>query len=145
VISDKRCDVFRVLGRFEKPDAVLRQFRPQAIVPAASLLVEHLTGSRPHQPKLLLGRQSIRRHVLAVRPHLLLEHGDANHEELVEVGADNGEKLDALEERVAAIARLIEHPLVELQPAELAIDKEVRGIEGRRNCAHGTGSCTARM
>ena len=41
------------------------------------------------------------------------------HEELVEVGADNGEKLDAFEERVAAIACLIEHPLVELQPAEL--------------------------
>ncbi len=139
VLGDKRCDVFRVLGRFEKPDAVLRQLRPQTIVPAASLLVEHLTRPRPHQPKLLLGRQSIRRHVLAVRPHLLLEHRDANHEELVEVGADNGEKLDAFEERVAAIACLIEHPLVELQPAELAIDKEGRGVERRRDCGHGTG------
>ena len=110
------------------------QLRPQRIGPAAGLLVEHLPRPRPHQPELLFGRQAIGRDVLAVGAHLLLQHRDANHEELVEVGADDGEKLDAFEERVAAIARLVEHPLVERQPAELAVEIERQGSRaaGRR-------------
>ena len=102
------------------------QLGPQRVVPAPGLLVEHLPRPRPHQRELLLGRQPVGRDVLAVRPHLLLQDRDANHEELVEVGADDGEELDALEQRVAAIARLVEHPLVERQPAELAVDVERR-------------------
>ena len=40
--------------------------------------------------------------------------------------ADDGEKLDALEQRMRSSMRLIEHPLVELEPAELAIAKQFR-------------------
>ena len=40
--------------------------------------------------------------------------------------ADDGEELDALEQRVAFAERLIEHALVEFEPADLAIAKQFR-------------------
>ena len=55
---------------------------------------------------------------------LLLEAGDAHHEELVQVRAQDGEELDALEQRVARVARLLEHAGLELEQAELAVDVE---------------------
>ena len=101
-----------------------RELGPQRVGPAPRLLVEHLPRPRAHQRELLLGRQAVGRDVLAVGPHLLLQDRDPNHEELVEVGADDGEELDAFEQRVTAVAGLVEHPLVEREPAELAIQIE---------------------
>ena len=124
--GEKRREVVRVLGRFEEPDAVRRKLGPQRVGPALGLLVEHLPRSRAHQRELLLGRQPVGRDVLAVGAHLLLQHRHANHEELVEVGPDDGEELDAFEDRVPAVARLVEHPLVEREPAELAVEIERR-------------------
>ena len=105
------------------------ELRPQRVGPAQGLLVEHLPRPRPDERELLFGRQAVGRDVFAVRAHLFLQHGDANHEELVEVGADDGEELDAFEDRVPAIARLVEDPFVEGQPAELAVQIERRRIE----------------
>ena len=55
------------------------------------------------------------------------QRGDANHEELVEIRADDREELDALEQRVRLVERLIEHALVELEPAQFAVDEQ-RGV-----------------
>jgi len=66
----------------------------------------------------------------AAGAELLLERGHAHHEELVEIGADDGEELDALEQFVAAVARLFEHAALEFEQAELAVDIE-RGIVER--------------
>ena len=67
---------------------------------------------------------------------LLQQRRDAHHEELVEVGADDGEELDALEQGMVAVQRLVEDPLIELEPAQLAIDvqrwiAEIVRIESR--------------
>src|SRR5262249_57053206 len=61
--------------------------------------------------------------------HAALEFGDPHHEELVEVRADDGEKLHALEERDRVVLRLLEHPAVELEPGELAGDEPGRHAE----------------
>ena len=124
VAREVRRQILRVVGRLEEPDAVRGQLRPQRVGPALGLLVEHLPRAGADERELLLGRQSVGRDVLAVRAQLLLQRRDANHEELVEVRADDGEELDALEDRVPPVARLVEHALVERQPAELAVDIE---------------------
>ena len=123
----RRSSEYSVGSRNRMP--VRRELRPQRVGPAERLLVEHLPRPRPDERQLLLGRQAVGRDVFAVRAHLLLQHGDANHEELVEVGADDGEELDAFEDGVPAIARLVEDAFVEGQPAELAVQIERRGVE----------------
>src|SRR4029434_10066398 len=46
--------------------------------------------------------------------------------ELVEVRAEDGEKLHSLEQGHARILRLLEHATIELEPRELAVDERVR-------------------
>jgi hypothetical protein len=47
---------------------------------------------------------------------------DPDHEELVEVRAEDREELDALQQRVGRILRFFQHALLEFQQAELAVD-----------------------
>ena len=75
------------------------------------------------------GAQGLRRRqaVQAARGHpafdLLLQPGHAHLEELVQIGAGDAEELEAFQERIAGVARLIQHALIKLQPAQLAIDE----------------------
>jgi hypothetical protein len=67
-----------------------------------------------------------RRQPIGTRPRisaldLPLEAGDADHEELVEVRAHDGEELHSFQERHARIERLLEHAVIELEPRQLTI------------------------
>ena len=53
----------------------------------------------------------------------LLQRTHAHHEELVEVGAVNGQELDLLGQRDIFILAQHEHPAVEIQPAQFAVDE----------------------
>ena len=68
-----------------------------------------------------MGRNALLDHALEAR--------DADHEELVEVGSGDRQKAQALEQRMAAVARLREDAAVEGEPGELAVD-ETRGRSG---------------
>ncbi len=57
-----------------------------------------------------------------------LEPGHPDHEELVEVGREDRQVPDALEQRLAGVLGELEHPLVEREPAELAVREA--GLEG---------------
>jgi hypothetical protein len=57
------------------------------------------------------------------RAELPLEPGHADHEELVEVRAEDGEEFHPLEEGHARVLRLFEDAPVELEPGELPIDQ----------------------
>ena len=46
---------------------------------------------------------------------LTFEVGDADHEKLVEVGAEDGQEFHALEQRDARVLGFLEDPAVELQ------------------------------
>src|SRR5262249_22039533 len=52
---------------------------------------------------------------------LFMQRRDAHHEEFIKVGEKDGEKLDPLQERPIAPARLGKDPAIERQPGELAI------------------------
>ena len=64
------------------------------------------------------------------RLHLLLQAADADHEELVEVGREDGQELEPFQQRHRRVLRFLQHPAIELQPAQLAIDVEGRIVEG---------------
>ena len=72
---------------------------------------------------------------------LLLQTRDPDLEKFIQIRADDAEKLQAFEERVGLVKRLVKHPLVEFQPAQLAVDeivfiREIRGhIEAAVNGA----------
>jgi hypothetical protein len=58
---------------------------------------------------------------------LLPEAGDPDLEELVEVGGEDSQELDPLEEGGSRILGLMEDPTVELEPGEFAVQVE-RGM-----------------
>ena len=67
---------------------------------------------------------------------------EAHHEELVEVVRGNPEKLDALEQRMAGPG-LLEHPVVEREPCEVAVEIE-RRIPQDRAPAGGSAAVAGR-
>ncbi len=71
-----------------------------------------------------LGRDALLDHVFEAR--------NADHEELVEVGGGDRQEAQALEQRVAAVARLFEDAAVEGEPGQLAVDEAFGrgGIDG---------------
>src|SRR6185369_6685268 len=58
--------------------------------------------------------------------HLGAQAGDTNHHELVEIAAEDAQKLQPLEQRIGGIFGLFQHAGVELQPAQLAVDEVLR-------------------
>ena len=53
-----------------------------------------------------------------------LQNGDALHEKFVQIGREDREEFDALEQRVTLIQRLGQDSAVEFQPAEIAVEPE---------------------
>jgi hypothetical protein len=51
----------------------------------------------------------------------LLEGGDADFEELVQVRANDGKKFEPFKKRLAGVLSFFENALIKLEPAELAI------------------------
>ena len=60
-----------------------------------------------------------------------LEAGDPHHEELVEVAGEDGEELGPLEQRQVGVLGQLEHPLVEGEPGQLAVEEPVLGQRER--------------
>ena len=88
----------------------------------ATLLLLQLGGALDNGGDLLLGG-----HVGLVVP-LVVSGGDlrherahANHEEFVQIGLVDGGEAEPLRQRHAGVSGLVQHPLVELQPAELPV------------------------
>ncbi len=62
--------------------------------------------------------------------HFLLQAADADHEELVEVGLENGEELEAFQQRNARVLRLLQDAPVKFEPTQLAVDDTAPGPSG---------------
>src|SRR5262249_1673768 len=88
------------------------------------LLRDHLVGPNRDRRELLAGAHRVRAALLDVPRELLLEARHPDHEELVEVGAGDGEELEPFERRDLRVEPLLEHPLVERQPRQLPVDEE---------------------
>ena len=75
----------------------------------------------------LRGVHPVRRHRQVAGVELPLETGHADHEELVEVRAEDGQELHALEQGRGGVLGLLQHAAVELEPGQLPIDEAVVG------------------
>ena len=69
--------------------------------------------------------EAVRRPGADARRDLLLQTRDANLEELVEVHREDGQELGPFEQRTCRILGEREHPRVEVEPGELAVQKAV--------------------
>jgi len=107
------------------PDPLLLGHQP------AGALVDRRQLLDRGQPVLALGRH----------PGIgeTLQAGDADHVELVEIGGRDRQKAQPLEQRMRRVGRLLENPLVEGEPGELAIEEMLRS-----NGQGGRGRCLAR-
>ena len=70
-----------------------------------------------------VGRRILR---LEVFVKLRLQAGHPHLEELVEIRCTDRQEPEPLEQRVRRVARFLEHALVEVEPAQLAIDEQAR-------------------
>ncbi len=110
------------------------------VVPDVELVAQHPPCARLHGGQLLLGVVAVGRHLVGAGVQLLERRRHPDHEELVEVRRRDGEELHAFEQRVGGVARLIEHALVELEPAQLTVDIQRRIAQvGRRDVSRWNG------
>ena len=61
------------------------------------------------------------------------ERADAHHEEFLQVAPEDGDEIQALEQRHRGIGALVEHALVEIEPRELTV-LHIRRLHNRRRC-----------
>ncbi|MNY35280.1 hypothetical protein D3C86_1696790 [compost metagenome] len=112
-------------------DLVLFQRRQQHVVEdrvlAIDLLVDQLADPRQH----LLRLQAVGAGQLAGEGDLLLQAGDADLEELVEVAGENQQELQALEQRGGLVERLLQDTDIELQLRQLAVDVQAAVVQPR--------------
>src|SRR5580700_5154101 len=109
--------------------AVMREFRHEHIVQQLVLLVDEANGALANRLQLLRNRQSVRAQLDGAGFLQLLEAGDADLEEFVEVGARDAQKPHPLEQRDAAVLGLLQHALIELEKREFSIDVELRYLQ----------------
>ena len=109
--------------------ALLRELRADARFPLAGL--PRGLGRHPlHDPlDRLRGAQAVGTARVDPGLHLVVQAGDANHEELVLVRSPDGEELGALQQRHLLVLGQLEHAVVEVEPGELAVGVERRVVE----------------
>ena len=92
-----------------------------------ALLLVHQAARRDADLLELFGRrQAIGGQDPDPLANLALQAGDPGHEELVEVVGRDRQDPQPLQQRVRRVRGLLEHPAVELQPGNLAIEKSRR-------------------
>ncbi len=96
---------------------------------AGRLSAEHVVCHVEDFFYLLFRRPSVGGEFGDVRRHLLFQAADSLAEELVHVRREDCEKLHALQQRVAFVHRLVEHPLLEFELAQFPIEVVLRVAE----------------
>ena len=107
-------------------NAVLCQLGHQFVLPQRVLRRHEFAHHALDTVKCLGCTQTVRPHVAGLALYLLLDPGDANLKKLIQVRAENGKELDAFDEGLGGILRFFQNAAIELEPAQLAIDKILR-------------------
>ncbi len=99
---------------------------PEHLGNSFSLLAHHVLNLATDEEQLLSRSQTAGVPPPDAGRLLLLEPRHTNHEELIEVGTDNGQELQSFAQRNVFGASLLKHAVIEFEPAQLAIDVVVR-------------------
>src|SRR6185437_15054917 len=118
----------------EQRDLALRERRQQDLVEATILLGHEAGGALVNGRELLLERQAIGRERARAQLEQLLEAGDPDLEELIEIARGDKEEAQPLEQRHRLVEGLREHAAVELEEGQLAVEVEAGRLE--IGCVH---------
>ena len=102
-----------------------------SLLPLARLARAQLARSLGDPLDRLRRRQPVRLAGVDAGVHLVVQARDAHHHELVEIGRVDGEELHPLEQGRLLVLGQLEHPLVEVQPRQLAVGVELGRVEVR--------------
>ncbi len=122
--------LFRQIGIVLDVDARSVQGRHKLLGPAVMGAAEQAYDGGADGAQLFRRRHAIGTRLAHAFFNLPLQPGHAHHEELVNVGADEGQEHQPLQHRIAAVLRFFQHPPLEVHQAQLAVDVE-RGIVER--------------
>ena len=102
--------------------ALLGKLRHQGVEQQLLLLDHEAFDIRTDCGELLAGRQPTERRAGDTRCHLILERGDADLEELVEVRRADRHELQPLEQGYCGLLCQGQHAPVEVEPAQLSVE-----------------------
>ncbi len=117
------------LAAADEADVLRVQARNQHLVQDPVLLVHEGMADLRDAPELIRRAEVVGAALRGAVGDLLLEPGDADLEELVEVRGRDAQEAQAFEERDALVLRLLEHATVELEQGEFPVDVEFRACE----------------
>ena len=101
------------------------------IAPDRLLIGGELRDRFIDEDKLLRRCVAVRAALGDALAHLRLDAGHADHEELIKVIGGNRQESHPLQRRVARIDRFLEHPAIEMEPGQLAVDETFRTCSDR--------------
>jgi hypothetical protein len=106
----------------DDPDSVLFELRKQYVAQTLPLLLDQVGDARVDRIQLLRLGDAVWGRLTDVRSDLTSQTRNPDHIELVQIGAEDRQKLYTFEQAVARVERLVKNTGVELEPAKLAID-----------------------
>ena len=113
----------------EEADPLALQRRQHLLVEQGVLVGDQPVGDGADPRQRLGGAQVVGAGLHRAVIHLLHEAAHPHLEELVQVRARDAQEAQAFEQRGVRVARLLQHPAVEGQQADLAVDVEVGVFE----------------
>src|SRR4029453_13632017 len=114
----------RLLPRTDKADAVSHEAGAEDVDEASVLLLDELAHASRHRGHDLDGGEAVGADRVITGPDEALEPRHPHHVELVEIGAEDGEELDALEQGHRLVLRFLQHAPIELEPGKMAVDEQ---------------------
>ena len=126
----------RPLGAAQEADLLLRERGEDLVVQQPVLLLDDALHLRRDLPERLQRREPVRSRRDRAHLDLLLQPRDADLEELVQVGGDDAQEAQALEQRHRAVLGLREDAAIEFEDLQLAVE-EVLVRQSRRGAAGG--------
>ena len=108
---------------------------PSSVTQSSCCSAVSSTTKRLMRSSCSVGRQPILARRLDAGNDLAAQAGHAHHVEFVEVRGRDGEEAQALEQRMALVLGLLQHPLVEMEPGLLAVEEAAGPERGNAGAA----------
>ncbi len=121
---------FAKVGIIDQHDAGPPELRADIVTQAAVGLIGEAHDLRADRSEKLRSRHASGGGGPDSRRGLLLQTGDAHHEEFVDVGTEDGEKVQAFEKGIRRLLCLGQHALLKGEETELAVLEEPGVVKG---------------
>ena len=119
----------RPVAPTDEAHLMLFQLGQQDVVKDRVLAVDVTVDQLADPRQRLMRLQAVSASLFAGEGNLLLQPGDADLEEFVEVAGEDQQELQPLQQRVGLVQRLFQHADVELQLRKLAVDVQAAVIQ----------------